>query len=129
MRSAKLRFQSAARKVVHVNRAMSYTKVWAKTTREPGIDARYIDLPDLVSQCVVQVVELSREVRGSSCFISCEQIPEMLTPRDRSQDARFTVLENADVPGFLAKPRPDWVKVRWLHVGSVQLCRIGYIFI
>ena len=46
MRSAKLRFQSAARKVVQVNRAMSYTKVWAKTTREPGIDARYIDLPE-----------------------------------------------------------------------------------
>ncbi|KAL8280853.1 hypothetical protein RQP46_006857 [Phenoliferia psychrophenolica] len=94
-RTSTQKFQQATRKVMLANRAISYNKGWT-TGREPGIDPRHVDLPDLHNKVVVQVVDLCRE------------------------DARFTVLENADVPGFLAKPRPEWAKVRWMHVNGLS---------
>lgn len=85
---------------------------------EPGINPIYVDLPDLVAKCVVQVVDCCTSVRPPTHFLGGEGkelafffwvlfIDGIGLP----QDARFTVLDNAGVPAFLAKTRPSWSKV------------------
>ncbi|KAG0657505.1 hypothetical protein C6P46_006474 [Rhodotorula mucilaginosa] len=65
-------------------------------TRPPGIDPRRVDIPDLRCKCVIQTVDYS------------------------SERAEFTVLTNDSLPGFLEKPRPEFAKVRWMHVNGLS---------
>ncbi|GAA6018221.1 hypothetical protein JCM10207_002871 [Rhodosporidiobolus poonsookiae] len=69
-------------------------------TRPPGIDPRRVDVPDLKCRCVVQVAEWSAE------------------------RVDFTVLSNKDGNGeivdWLDKGRPEWAKVRWIHINGLS---------
>lgn len=62
VRTSTQRFQAATRKIINVQRTMSYTKGWSTAGREPGIDPARVDLPDLHNKCVVQVADICREV-------------------------------------------------------------------
>lgn len=65
-------------------------------TRPPGIDPRRVDIPDLHCRCVLQAVDYS------------------------SERAEFSVLTNDSLPAFLEKPRPEFAKVRWIHVNGLS---------
>ncbi|BGP71251.1 hypothetical protein NBRC10513v2_004619 [Rhodotorula toruloides] len=65
-------------------------------SRPPGIDPRRVDIPDLRCKSVIQVAEWSKE------------------------RAEFTVLTNESVPSFLEAGRPDFAKVRWMHVNGLS---------
>ncbi|KAM0748844.1 hypothetical protein T439DRAFT_327347 [Meredithblackwellia eburnea MCA 4105] len=100
-RNSKQIFQSATRRLIHAHRVINHSQkqgwdLLSGKTREPGIDPRWVEMPDLKRNVVVQGVDLSRE------------------------DARYHVLTNDEVAGFLAKPRPEWAKVRWLHVNGLS---------
>ena len=77
------------------------------------------------------------QLRGSShpslqhapCIVLREQgharqpsfLGQMLTASPPlAQRAEFTVLTNDSLPGFLEKPRPEFAKVRWMHVNGLS---------
>ncbi|TNY18471.1 hypothetical protein DMC30DRAFT_418810 [Rhodotorula diobovata] len=65
-------------------------------TRPPGIDPRRVDIPDLKARVVVQVADFA------------------------TNRAEFSVLTNDTLSDFLAQPRPDFAKVRWMHVNGLS---------
>ncbi|BGP17098.1 hypothetical protein JCM10213v2_005109 [Rhodosporidiobolus nylandii] len=69
-------------------------------SRPPGIDPKRFDVPDLKCQCVVQVAEYSAE------------------------KAEFSVITNKEgstgIEAFLDKGRPEFAKVRWIHVNGLS---------
>ncbi|GAA6034503.1 hypothetical protein JCM8097_005361 [Rhodosporidiobolus ruineniae] len=98
-RSSSERLRSVARALEAANiLSLSPTEDW--DTRPPGIDARRVDIPDLKCQCVVQVADWSM---------------------DRVE---FSVLTNkeggGEVAEFLDRGRPEFAKVRWMHVNGLS---------
>ncbi|GAA5936300.1 hypothetical protein JCM3775_006457 [Rhodotorula graminis] len=65
-------------------------------TRPPGIDPRRVDIPDLKGRVVIQVADYA------------------------AHRAEFSVLTNDTLPDFLAQPRPEFAKVRWMHVNGLS---------
>ncbi|GAA5853031.1 hypothetical protein JCM8547_004778 [Rhodosporidiobolus lusitaniae] len=69
-------------------------------TRPPGIDPHRVDIPDLKCRCVMQVADWNA---------------------DRVE---FSVVTNKDgqeeLKSFLEKGRPEFAKVRWIHVNGLS---------
>ncbi|GAA5911884.1 hypothetical protein JCM6882_005230 [Rhodosporidiobolus microsporus] len=98
-RSSSDRLRSVARALEAANiLSLSSSSDW--DTRPPGIDPRRVDIPDLKCRCVIQAADWSA---------------------DRIE---FSVLTNKDGPGeleeFLDKGRPEFAKVRWIHVNGLD---------
>lgn len=64
-RSSQQKFQTAARRAMSARKMLSYKKIG--DSREPGVDARKVDLPDLHQKLVIQAVDFSRTVTTLSC--------------------------------------------------------------
>ena len=68
--TATKRFQSSVRRAILIRRNGQYDEKIegekGSRSREPGIDPRKVDLPDLQSKVVIQTVDYSREVSPSS---------------------------------------------------------------
>ena len=62
--TATKRFQSGVRRAILIRRNGQYDEKseGGSRSREPGIDARKVELPDLQAKLVIQVVDYSREV-------------------------------------------------------------------
>ncbi|GAA6052075.1 hypothetical protein JCM3770_006617 [Rhodotorula araucariae] len=65
-------------------------------TRPPGIDPRRVDIPSLKCRTVIQVADFA------------------------AHRAEFSVLTNETLSDFLALPRPEFAKVRWMHVNGLS---------
>lgn len=89
---SRMKLKSAVNKVIATRRFLTQVKL-EESGREPGIDPRRVELPDLKQKVVVQVVDWCRN------------------------QAQFSVLTNEDVKGFLERPRPAWAR-RWMHVNG-----------
>ncbi|BGP49160.1 hypothetical protein JCM10450v2_005043 [Rhodotorula kratochvilovae] len=65
-------------------------------TRPPGIDPRRVDIPSLKCRTVIQVTDFA------------------------AHRAEFSVLTNETLCDFLEQPRPEFAKVRWMHVNGLS---------
>ncbi|GAA5980874.1 hypothetical protein JCM11641_004751 [Rhodosporidiobolus odoratus] len=98
-RSPSSRLRATARALEAANiLSLSTTEDW--DTRPPGIDPRRVDVPDLKCQCVMQVAEWSEEKIEFSVLTNKEG--------------------NGELEGFLERGRPEWAKVRWIHVNGLD---------
>lgn len=92
-------------------------------TRAPGIDPRRADLPEL---------KVSRHLRLANRRLRIRAYADMLTRLIlqaniviqavdyNARRAEFNVLTNEELPAFLDKGRPEFSKVRWLHVNGLS---------
>ncbi|KAM0789443.1 hypothetical protein ACM66B_000266 [Microbotryomycetes sp. NB124-2] len=91
--SSASKFQSAARKI-SAARILSRRDVYEPRT--PGIDARKVDLPDLHCEAVIQTVDCSK------------------------QAVEFGVYDATSLRSYLDRDRPDWAKLKWIHVNGLS---------
>lgn len=62
--------------------------------------------------------ELCERARRGSPLFPGQTLTDNSSPL--AQRAEFTVLTNDSLPGFLEKPRPEFAKVRWMHVNGLS---------
>ncbi|KAI5478327.1 RecQ family helicase MusN, partial [Pseudohyphozyma bogoriensis] len=92
------KWQSVAKKKAgNVRRVLPMKHgAWAGSYSEPGVDPKRVEIPDLKTEVVAQVVDF------------CQH------------NAQFSVLRNVDVPPFLEAEQPSWAKARWIHVNGLS---------
>ncbi|ORY55737.1 hypothetical protein BCR35DRAFT_355708 [Leucosporidium creatinivorum] len=88
------RLQAAARKI-SAARILLNEDDW-DNTRTPGVDPLRVDMPGLKANVVIQAVDC--------CHATAE----------------FNVLDSTTLVDFLAKERPAWSKVRWIHANGLS---------
>lgn len=110
--------QAAGRKLAAARILSGGRDDW-EDARTPGIDPAKVDLPDLKAPVVIQAVDCCREVRSRFTVVRVDsQLTRKVCLRD--QTVNFSVLDAQTLPDYLARPRPEWSKTRWIHVNGLS---------
>ncbi|KAH8919530.1 hypothetical protein BT69DRAFT_1284743 [Atractiella rhizophila] len=97
MSSSQLRFQSAVKKIISIQKSTSSKNYIWSTGDEPGVNPHRDDYSHLNDPVVIEVADFDRE------------------------QLRHEVLDNQKfIKWLLDKPRPIWAKVRWININGMS---------